>query len=336
MSERVGIVVIGRNEGERLVRCIRSLGAGGLLVYVDSGSTDDSPGRARALGADVVQLDTSIPFTAARARNAGFRRLLALDPGVEFVQFVDGDCTLDPGWLKAGAAVLRTREEVAIVCGRLREHDPDQSVYNKLADMEWNTPAGDVQSCGGLFLVRADRFAAVGGFLDDIVAGEEPDLCSRLIERGWKVTRLPAEMARHDIAMTRFSQWWRRQVRSGYGGLYAYGRARGRSFRPFEHQIRSARTWAVGWPLAIAIAVPAGAAIHGALGAAVMVSVVAAALPVQIARIALRRLRRPEPPADAFAYACFVMLAKFPQVIGQLRLAVERRRGVRPTIIEHK
>lgn len=70
-----GVVVIGRNEGERLRQCLRSLLPTVVAVYVDSGSTDGSAKWARDNGAEVVDLDASVPFTAARVRNAGFQRL---------------------------------------------------------------------------------------------------------------------------------------------------------------------------------------------------------------------------------------------------------------------
>ena len=69
-----GAVVMGRNDGERLKLCIDSLSVAARIVYVDSGSTDGSVDWARAHGADVVELDSAVAFTAARARNSGFRR----------------------------------------------------------------------------------------------------------------------------------------------------------------------------------------------------------------------------------------------------------------------
>src|SRR5947209_19431049 len=97
---KVGVVAVGRNEGERLRRCLASLqGQSAALVYVDSGSTDGSVAVARSFGASVVELDTSVPFTAARARNAGFDRLMAEHPDLAYVQFVDGDCEVDPDWV---------------------------------------------------------------------------------------------------------------------------------------------------------------------------------------------------------------------------------------------
>src|SRR5207249_590682 len=96
----VGVVAIGRNEGERLGVCLASaLRDCAHVVYVDSGSTDGSVALARDLGAQVLELDLSIPFTAARARNAGFDKLLHIAPDVEFVQFVDGDCEIVENWI---------------------------------------------------------------------------------------------------------------------------------------------------------------------------------------------------------------------------------------------
>ena len=76
MATVIGVVVIGRNEGQRLERCLRSLAQGAdKVMYVDSGSTDGSLQLAANLGVEVLALDMSTPFTAARARNEGFAAL---------------------------------------------------------------------------------------------------------------------------------------------------------------------------------------------------------------------------------------------------------------------
>src|SRR5216683_7948625 len=137
-----GVVIIGRNEGERLRRCLESASTGAAVVYVDSGSTDGSAQWARNHGADVIELDLSVPFTAARARNAGFRRLKEIAPQIHYVQFVDGDCELQEDWLQRAVFFLDSHADVGVVCGRRRERDPDKSVYNWLCDQEWQTPTG--------------------------------------------------------------------------------------------------------------------------------------------------------------------------------------------------
>ena len=171
----VGFVVIGRNEGQRLVRCLDSLPLPARqIMYVDSGSTDGSLEMAEARGIGIVRLDTTRPFTAGRARNEGFGALRAAMPDVGFVQFIDGDCELDRGWIDTASTFLADHPEVAIVCGRRRERFPERSVYNRICDREWDRPVGETDQCGGDSLVRASAFADIGGFTDALIAGEMP------------------------------------------------------------------------------------------------------------------------------------------------------------------
>src|SRR5262245_22918014 len=123
---KFGVVAIGRNEGERLRRCLESALTAAAVVYVDSGSTDGSTQWARDLGVDVVDLDITAPFTAARARNVGFRRILEIVPDLRYVQFVDGDCILVEDWPKRACSFLQLHVDVSAVCGRRRERYPER------------------------------------------------------------------------------------------------------------------------------------------------------------------------------------------------------------------
>ncbi len=251
MIDTIGAVAIGRNEGERLRLCLQSLRRQmERVVYVDSGSTDGSVEMARALGAEVVELDLTQPFTAARARNAGFTRLLGAEPGLEFVQFVDGDCELRDSWLPAALQHLQAHPRVAVACGRNRERFPDATPYNYLCDLEWDTPVGETEACGGNFLVRTDAYRQVDGFQEDLIAGEEPDLCFRLRRRQWKIMRLDEEMTLHDAAMTRIWQWWQRSKRSGYAEMEACQR-RGHYEPHLRRRVWSNVLWSLppAWPL---------------------------------------------------------------------------------------
>jgi glycosyltransferase involved in cell wall biosynthesis len=298
----VGIVIIGRNEGERLRRCLLSVAAARPVVYVDSGSSDGSAALARELGATVVELEPSQPVTAARARNAGFARLAQLCPGLEFVQFVDGDCELVPGWLGAALSHMRAHPRAALACGRRRERFPDASVYNHLCQVEWDTQVGLVRSCGGDALVRAQAFVEVSGFAPQLIAGEEPDLCRRLHARGWEVWRIDAEMTLHDAAMLRFAQWWRRNVRAGYAAAQAVHRRAGRDVRAALRKVISNAAWSLpaSWPL----------------------------WPLLWLRIYGRRRDR--------LYATFTVLGKLPNLQGQLSFWLDRTRHRGCSIIEYK
>lgn len=212
-----GVVVIGRNEGERLERCLRSVvGRGFPLVYVDSGSGDGSPQRAANLGVRVVELDASSAYTAARGRNAGVEALAAVHPDIDRIQVVDGDCEVVQGWLEAASEFLDLRPDVAIVCGRRRERHPDASWWNLAADVEWAGPVGEIGACGGDAMFRLSAWRLAGGYDADLIAGEDPDFCWRVRRSGARVWRLEREMTLHDANLLHFGQWWRRMQRSGH------------------------------------------------------------------------------------------------------------------------
>lgn len=324
----VGVIVIGRNEGQRLRTCLASaIGRAGAIVYVDSGSTDGSVEMARAMGVEVVELDLSIPFTAARARNAGADRLRTIAPDIPFLQFVDGDCELVDGWLDRAARSLAEHPRRAIVCGRLRERFRDRSLYNRLADIEWDGPIGEIKACGGIMMVRAEAFRNVGGFESMLIAGEEPDLCVRLRAAGWSIVRIDAEMAWHDIAMTRFDQWWRRSVRTGHA--YAEGAARhGRSpDRHYVRQLASAVFWAGVLPTVVLTLIwPTSG---GSL-------VLLAGYPVLYGRTYRATRRQGRSRSDARLYAAFCLLAKVPHLLGLTRYGARRLIGRPGRLIEYK
>lgn len=257
-SSATGIVAIGRNEGDRLMRCLQSLrGTTCPVIYVDSASDDGSPAAASIMGAVVVQLDPSHPLTAARARVAGVETLLTHYPAIKNVMFLDGDCELEKEFLEYAERFLSENGEFGVVCGRRRERFPRASVYNCIIDREWDTTIGEAEACGGDALFRLVAYHEAGGFDPEMIAGEEPELCARLRSRGWKVMRLDVSMTVHDAAMYRFSQWWRRAIRSGMGYAQAWNKTRSqREGRLYERELARAIGWAGVLPsIAIILAI---------------------------------------------------------------------------------
>jgi GT2 family glycosyltransferase len=333
----LGAVAIGRNEGERLRRCLETLrGQCPALVYVDSGSQDGSVAAARALGIEVVELDLATPFTAARARNEGFRRLREKWPGIDLVQFVDGDCELAPGWLMAAREAILARPEIAVVCGRRRERFRDATVYNRLCDLEWDTPVGEAEACGGDALMRASAFERVGGFHPLLIAGEEPDLCLRLRGLGYRVLRIDAEMTLHDAAMTRAGQWWRRMIRSGYAAAESLGRNGSATPESDRRCVRGAVLWVLVLPALAALGVLVSLRRGSVESAVIVLLVVLGGVCAQTLRIAARRPSRGRGAGDALLYAAACMVAKLPQAFGMLRYCAVRIRKLTPHLIEYK
>jgi GT2 family glycosyltransferase len=311
----IDAIAIGRNEGERLLACLSSLQGVRRVIYVDSGSTDGSVQAARAAGAEVVDLDLSIPFTAARARNAGLMALDADPP--DLVQVIDGDCILQPGWLEAASAFLAENPDVAVVCGRRREEHPEASLYNRLIDTEWDTPVGQAEACGGDALMRYGPVREVGGYRNDLIAGEEPEMCLRLRKAGWTIWRLDAEMTLHDAKLLRFGQWWKRSERAGHA--FAEGAARFSTPDMPHWQAEAKRSLAWGALIPVVVLVTS-------LGTPLAV-LLALVYPLQVLRLKGRL---------GWAGAFFTTLGKFPEAIGALRFHLRRLLGGNPRLIEYR
>lgn len=320
MPDSVAAVAIGRNEGERLIRCLASLeGKAAPVVYVDSGSTDGSIEAARAAGAEVVKLDMSRPFTAARARNAGLARLVEMDPDGMFVQFLDGDCELRDGWIETARAALETDPGLAVVCGRRRERFPEATLWNRMIDDEWNTPVGEARSCGGDALMRRAALDEVGGYRDSMIAGEEPEMCYRMRRKGWRIRRLDAEMTLHDAALGRFSQWWQRARRAGhaFAECAALHGDDPEGFR--RRETRRALAWGVVLPLVIVLALT----VFGSWALLLILI-----WPLQVVRLRMRGLD--------WRSAFFLTIGKFPETQGVLDYWLGRLTGRRKGLIEYK
>jgi glycosyltransferase involved in cell wall biosynthesis len=295
------------------------------VVYVDSGSTDGSPKAASDMGATVVHLDMSRPFTAGRARNEGFASLLERTPNLDYAQFIDGDCTLDRSWLATAIRFLESHPDYAIACGRRSELAPKDSVYNALCDAEWDTPVGETTESGGDFLVRVQAFSQVRGFNPQLIAGEEPEMCYRLRRADWRIMRLDAPMTFHDAAITRFGQWWQRSVRAGYA--YAARAALHLPDKTGYCLRENARIlfWGLLVPL---LSLVLGTLAHPVWLALLLV------YPLQVVRLAARFSSTPQ--LSRWTRAAFTVLGKFAEALGQLKFATRWALGRQQRIIEYK
>jgi GT2 family glycosyltransferase len=316
----VGVVVIGRNEGERLMVCLDALSRCGALpehiVYVDSGSSDGSVERVRARGITAIELQP--PFTAAKGRNAGYRHLLATYPQLLAVQFVDGDCEYFPAWLEVASQVLRDDATVAAVTGMQRERHPEASVFNLLCDVEWTGVVGEIDTFAGNVMIRASALSATTGYNEDLIAGEDPEFSIRVKKAtGQRIVRIDEPMGLHDVDMTKVSQWWKRNIRAGHA-FAQVSRMHGEAPLHFwKKETRSNWIWGAALPVAAPVLVP----------------------PAYVAlfwRIYRDARRRGLAAAPARTYAFFTAIGKVPQALGQLKYWWNTLRGEKSTIIEYK
>jgi GT2 family glycosyltransferase len=331
---RLGLVVIGRNEGDRLARCLASVSAIPKKIYVDSGSTDGSVELAKGYGVKVVVLPVPPHFTAARARNAGLAQLLADEPDLEFVQMVDGDCELAPGWIDAALTVLRADSGVALVYGRLRERYPDRSLYNALCDDEWDMPLGESTRSGGNAMFRVAALRHANFYRAPMIAGEDTELSVRLRKLGWRMYRIIDEMGLHDAAITRFGQWWGRTRRSGHG--YAEMAMLHPDSRDPDCR-RSSRSivfWGCLMPASLLVAVLLALTVDAWWWAAA--ALIFLPWPLRIWQITRRQRQKGLSARVARASGFLLMLGKIPQFLGLAGYHVNRLSGRDSRLIEYK
>jgi Glycosyl transferase family group 2 len=333
-STQLGLVLIGRNEGDRLARCLASVAKIPARVYVDSGSVDGSVALARSQGVTVIELRIPPPFTAARARNTGLAKLISDHPNLEFVQMVDGDCELQSGWIESGLAALQAEPDLAAVFGRLRERYPERSVYNALCDDEWNVPVGEAAGCGGNALFRVTALREVNFYNPTMIAGEDSELSMRLRKRGWRMRRIDAEMALHDAALTSFRQWWNRTRRSGHGfGEMAALHPDARDPN-WPRTVRGIVAWGAGMPMLLLVSVLLALRVNSSWWIAAILACIA--WPLNMVRLARRQRQRGLSAKVSALSGLLLMIGKLPQLQGLIGYYRDRLFGRASRLIEHK
>ena len=327
----LSVVVIGRNEGVRLERCLRSVsrlndpGCPVEVVYVDSASTDGSVDLAERMGARVIAIRAE-RTTAALGRNAGWRQTHA-----PFVLFLDGDTTLDPNFVARAMPEFKD-PSVAVVWGNRRETNTSDSIYNQVLDLDWIYAPGLADFCGGDALTRRSTLEQVNGFDESLIAGEEPEMCRRLRAQNHKILHLDVPMTGHDLAITRWQQYWRRANRAGYAYAEVSQRFRGGELPFWEGEVRANRTRALTLLLMPFVGAVTACSIRqcwplGALGSVFLLLVL---------RTSWKARWKSKSVLTLFLYGLHSHLQQIPIFVGQMQFARDKSVGRRRGLIEYK
>jgi glycosyltransferase involved in cell wall biosynthesis len=330
-SSHLSVVVIGRNEGARLSACLRSVlsaeraGHTLQLIYVDSASTDDSVQRAEALGATVISVRPERP-SAATGRNAGWRAASG-----DLVLFLDGDTVLDANFIPEAIAEMNSAEDIAVVWGHRRESNTGGSLFNRVLDLDWIYPPGDSAFCGGDALFRRSALMACEGFDATLIAGEEPELCARLRARGYRIRHIDAPMTLHDLAMTKWRQYWRRAERAGHAYAEISARFADRDGGLWRRDARRNRLH--GAALTIGLTILLGATASGHLMIAMGGGTLAVATCL---RTAWRARWKSASALTLVLYGAHSHIQQIPILWGQIVWRQMARQGHRRGLIEYK
>jgi cellulose synthase/poly-beta-1,6-N-acetylglucosamine synthase-like glycosyltransferase len=327
----LSVIVVGRNEGLRLARCLESIrdmccpDVQVELIYVDSDSNDGSMQRAERYGANVIELCGG-KLSAARARNAGWQAASA-----PFVFFLDGDTIVDRDFV-ARALLEFENPRVMVVTGHRREIHPEASIYNRVLDLDWLFEPGFAEYCGGDAIMRRTALEQTGGFNASLIAGEEPDLCWRIRSNGGRILHIDAAMTGHDLAMVNWRQYCRRAIRTGHAYAEIAGLFERTADPLWSHASRHN-------------------AIHGSLYMFAPIAAVSAAIldrswvPLLllllgalglILRTALRAGRRRTSLATLILFAIHSHVQQVPIFLGQVRQWLNSRQGQKSALIEYK
>jgi len=327
----ISIVVIGRNEGPRLRRCLESIaqmkhpGFEFEVIYVDSGSTDGSLALAQELGARTIALQPERP-SAALGRNAGWRAARGAT-----ILFLDGDTILNPDFVVKSLSAL-AGPNIAVVWGHRREIYPEQSIYNRVLDLDWIYAPGFTLYCGGDALFRQSILAQTGGFDETLIAGEEPELCRRIAARGQLILHVDRPMTGHDLAITRWQQYWKRSTRAGHAYAEVSERLRlsGETF--WEGEAKRNRNRALTL-VGLALAGPVLSIVFHRFWPTLAVLLFFALIAL---RSAWKSRWKSKDPYTLFLYGIHSHLQQVPIYWGQLQYRRSRRKGKRVGLLEYK
>lgn len=327
----ISVVVIGRNEGQRLARCLESVRrTPGLksteLIYVDSNSKDGSPELAATYGAQVIVLNAQ-RTTAALGRNAGWRAAKG-----DFILFLDGDTILHPDFANAALSPMLQDPSIVAVWGHRREIHPEASIYNRILDLDWVYAPGIAEFCGGDVLMRRSALDEAGGYDAELIAGEEPELCRRMRARGYRILHIDHPMTGHDLQITRFGQYWKHAARAGhaFAEISARFRASDDKFWDAERKRNLIRGgfWMGSFALAAAIS---------ALRLTILPLLIwLALLLVMSVRSAWKSHWKSQHLPALLLYGIHSHLQQIPICVGQITYSLDQRRGNRRTLIEYK
>ena len=229
----ISVIVIGRNEGERLETCLTSAQRALRmlsyeLIYVDSHSTDDSLAIARAHGARCF-LPGTADTTAGLGRHVGTQAAHG-----EYLLFLDGDMQLQPGFVER--AMLRVAAGGCDgVCGIRTDHYmKDGQVVSVCENYFGCTQERVAPEFGGAIFLMAEALARCGGWATDTIACEEAELHARLLDAGCTIIELPVPMIIHCDA-----------VRDARGPLgVAFSRRRLGEGQALRCAMQAGRAWA--------------------------------------------------------------------------------------------
>jgi glycosyltransferase involved in cell wall biosynthesis len=225
MAPYLSVVIIARNEAAYIERALASVfeavrGTCAEAILVDSASTDGTVALARGFPVEIVRLEPGWFLSPAAGRYVG----LNIASG-EYVFLLDGDTSLEPGFLEAALPILEADRGLAGILGKRRELTLDGGKVRVACEDAYRIDRPRVyrlgDKLGGSGLYRTSALREVGGFNPWLCANEEAELVLRLYDAGYRLLMVPQPMISHldhrPPSVDELRRRWRENLLVGLG-----------------------------------------------------------------------------------------------------------------------
>ena len=176
-QELVSVVIPVLDGGENFEKCLESVKAQTYrnieIVVVDGGSKDDTVKLAKKFGGRVFKL-------IGKGRSAQKNKGAKMARG-KYIYFIDDDVVLDKTIVYS--AVRELKEKRVDMIAVHYTSDPSKGFWAKVRRFEKDFLRYDRDNISPRFLPKKG-FEKVGGFDEDMIAGEDYDIYNRLLNEG--------------------------------------------------------------------------------------------------------------------------------------------------------
>jgi cellulose synthase/poly-beta-1,6-N-acetylglucosamine synthase-like glycosyltransferase len=210
----VSVIIPAFNEQENIVRCLRGVLRQDYperqyhVLVVDNGSSDATADLARGLGVRVINFPVG---AVGGVRNRGVTASCA-----EIVAFLDSDCVPSPDWVRQGVQALRNNDSAVAVGGSCMAPTISSWVQQAWAEPLTSNPRKVRALAASSMFVWRKRFLEVGGFDEEMNAGEDDDLSTRLARSGGSLILHPGCSVYHFGWPRSLREVYRRQKWQGF------------------------------------------------------------------------------------------------------------------------
>ena len=219
----VSIIIPTKNEEKVIAKCLTALQNLNTptddyeVIIADNSSLDRTVKIAEQFNVRIVNIDSQ------RTNVSGSRNIGATHAKGDILAFVDADCVVSKDWLN-NALVHFDHEDTCLAGYKYTIPENSSTVARSWDYIFENRGVKEVVAwvpAGNMFISRK-CFDSVGGFDDNLVTGEDVDLCSRLKQKGYQILSDPNIQVTHLGTPQTYSGLFKKELWHGIGAVQTF------------------------------------------------------------------------------------------------------------------